>query len=137
MVQVRPQGDVSAELGVATGPARRHAFRQFMTCVSQLIEQVVDADGSNCDGGMTTGLKNKSGPLVALGDCICDWGGDRFCWASALPDSMANPSATTVDSLRMFIALLRYVGDFNNQVSVVLSSPGASLNLCPTTCFPR
>ena len=62
-------------------------------------------------------------PSGGSGDCIADESGatpgDRpgfdgggrgeFCWAIALADSKANPSAAIADSRRMFIVLLPYV----------------------------
>jgi len=64
-------------------------------------------------------------PVGGSGGVICDWSGGRpgdravdggagvsaCVWASALPDSKANPSAAIADNLIMFIRCSP-VGDF-------------------------
>jgi len=84
-----------------------------MARVSQLIVQVVNAepDGSNWGVGRGIGTTTPV-PSGGSGDCICDRSGGRpgdrpvdggggtvtCCWASALPDSNANPSAAVADN---------------------------------------
>src|SRR5262249_50057218 len=95
-----------------------------MACVPQLSVQFVNVfvAGSNWGVGWTIGATTPV-PSGGSGDCLADEGGATpgvrpgfdgggravCCWASALPDSKANPSATIADSRRMFIVLLPYV----------------------------
>ena len=78
--------------------------------------------GSNWGVGWGIGATTPV-PSGGSGDCIADDSGatpgDRLgfdgggravcCWASALANSKANPSAAIADNLRMFIVLLPYV----------------------------
>ena len=66
------------------------------------------------------------------GGSDCDWSGGRDvgCWADALPDSTANPTAAMADNLRVFIVLLPYLEDFrahSAQTAVVISVTLASV----------
>jgi len=49
------------------------------------------------------------------GGSDCDWSGGREvgCWATALPDSTANPTAAMADNLKVFIALLPYLEELS------------------------
>src|SRR5262249_37920924 len=94
-----------------------------MACVPQLIVQFVNTfDGASNWGvgrgiGVTTPAPSGgSGAWIAddrgatLNTPGFDGGGrGEFCWAIALADSKANPSAATAGNLRMSIVLLPYV----------------------------
>jgi len=96
--------------------------RQFMDSVPQLSVQFVNALLADSNWGVGRGIGATTPvPSGGSGDCIADEsgatpvrpgfdGGGRgeFCWASALADSNANPSAAVADSRRMFIVLLPY-----------------------------
>jgi hypothetical protein len=98
-----------------------------MASVSQPLVQVVnvDPDGSNWGVGRGIGTTTPV-PSGGSGDCICDRSGATpgdtgvdggggtvmlGCWASALPDSKANPSAAIADNLIMSIRRFP-IGDF-------------------------
>ena len=115
---VTPAGAVG--LAAAEPVTGTQEFRQFMACVPQLSVQFVNAlvAGSNWGVGRGIGATTPV-PSGGSGDCIADEsgatpvrpgfdGGGRgeFCWASALADSKANPSAAIADNLIVFIVLL-------------------------------
>ena len=117
---VTPAGAVG--LAAAEPVTGTQVPRQFMACVPQLSVQFVNTfDGaSNWGVGRGIGVTTPA-PSGGSGDCIADEsgatpvrpgfdGGGRgeFCWAGALADSNANPSAAIADSRRMFIVLLPY-----------------------------
>jgi hypothetical protein len=55
VVQLREHGAVPAGLGVVTGPTTTQVFWQFMSCVSQLTKQAVDA-GDDSNGVGASGI---------------------------------------------------------------------------------
>jgi hypothetical protein len=79
-------------------------FWQFMATVSQLIMQVAYPGVPSNWGVVGTG---NWGGVKGIGGVIpVDGGATACCWASALPVSRANPSATTADDLIVFIVSL-------------------------------
>ena len=87
-----------------------------------MVVQVVNVLVADSNRGVGRGIGATTPvPSGGSGDCSADEsgatlstpgfdGGGRgaFCWAIALADSNANPSATIADNLRMFIVLLPY-----------------------------